>query len=137
MKKEKIIIWVVTLVMELGLILMVCGLNGVFTTSISPQDTVKYVCDGFFASGILLLCFGGLMWTSKMGTFDGLGYTVQHWKESLFRNKRDWHPSEDYYDYAAKQKEKKKKKTFNEMLIIGGASVVIAIILFIVYKCAF
>jgi hypothetical protein len=135
--KKKIITISIMIVVELAVLLMICGLNGVFTENLGAKDVVRFLCDGFFAPGLLYICLGGLVWVSKLGTFDGLGFTVSHWKQSLFNNRRDWHKEEDYYNYKKRQAEKKKNRTFNEFLIVGGASVTIASVLLIVYNCAF
>ena len=135
--KKKIVGLIVALIIEISMVLSICGLSGLFTEQLEPQDIVRYVCDGFFAAGMLNVCIGGLLWVSKQGTFDGLGYTVSRWKDSIMKNRRDWHKEQDYYDYQQKQAEKKKQKSVNEMFVVGGASLVIAIVLFIVYKFAF
>ena len=135
--KKRIIIISVALAVEFAIILTICGVNGVLTTSMPAKDVTRFLCDGFFVSGAIGLGVGGLMWTTKMGAFDGFGYTLSRWKESLFKNRRDWHAQEKYSEYKEKQAEKRKKIRISEMLIIGGASVVVAAILLIVYNFAF
>ena len=135
--RKKIIKISIILAIELAIILLTCGLNGVFTENLSAQDTAQYVCDGFFVSGILWLCFAGLSWSSKMGTFDGVGYTFTRWKESILNNKRDWHQKENFGEYKERQAKNKKNKEFSELLIIGGVSLIVASILLLVYNFAF
>ena len=136
MKKIAITISV-ALAVELAIILLICGLNGVLTTSVGEQEVARYLCDGFFVSGVLFLGVGGLMWTSKLGTFDGIGYTVSRWKDSLFNNRRDWHEKEKYAEYKKRVAEKKKNKDVDIIIIIGGVALVVASMLLLVYNFAY
>ena len=135
--KEKIIKISILLAVELAIILLICGLNGVLTTDLPPKEVTRFVCDGFFSAGLLFICFGGFVWTKKQGAYDGFGYTVNLWKDQIFNNKRDWHAKEKYADYKERVAEKNKKKSFSEFLLVGGVSTVIASILLIVYNFAF
>lgn len=137
MNKRLIISYVVAVVVAVGLILVVCGSNGVLTKSTSQQETVKYVCDGFFASAVVLLGLGGLTWASGQGTFDGLGYTFSLWKERFINHKRDWHKKEDFQEYKERKAEKKKNRQLNHYLVMGGVLMIVAAILMVVYNFAY
>jgi hypothetical protein len=101
------------------------------------KEVVRFVCDGFFVTAILFLGIGGLTWASRMGTFDGLGYSFSLWKQRFTNHKRDWMNQESFADYKERMVEKKKGKKFNHFLIIGGVTAVIAVVLFVTYTFAF
>ena len=135
--KKRLITISILLAIELALILLICGTNGALTSDMAPRQVTRHVCDGFFVAGLILVCIGGLVWTSKQGAYDGIGYTVSQWKDSLTNNRRDWHSKEKYSDYKKRVAEKNKKKSISEYLIVGGASIVMASILLLVYQFAF
>ncbi|MBO7326892.1 MAG: DUF3899 domain-containing protein [Clostridia bacterium] len=135
--KKKLLTLTILILVHIGIILTVCGIDGVFTESMAQQEVVRFVCDGFYVAGILYLCIGGLIWASKEGAFDGLGYTVSNWKHSIFHNTRDWKKKETFQEYKERVSEKKKGRRVNEAIIIGGVSILIASVLLIVYHCAF
>ena len=134
--KKKLLTLTILILVHIGIILTVCGIDGVFTESMAQQEVVRFVCDGFYVAGILYLCIGGLIWASKEGAFDGLGYTVSNWKHSIFHNTRDWKKKETFQEYKERGSEKKKGRRVNEAIIIGGVSILIASVLLIVYHCA-
>ena len=81
--KKKIIKLIIMLVIEAGLILTVCGVNGVLTEpNMDPQMVVRYVCDGFCVAGGVYLCLAGLFWATNEGVFDGFGYHASMWFNS-------------------------------------------------------
>lgn len=135
--KRTIITYLVSILVATGLVLLVCGINGVLTTEMPKQTVVRYVCDGFFVSAVLLLAAGAMSWASRQGTFDGLGYYFSIWKERFTNHKRDWHKKEDYSEYKERKAEKKKDKKINHYFIIGGILMVVAVILLVVYHFGF
>ena len=48
------------------------------------KDTYKVLADGFFVPGILLTCFGLLIFSSNEGTFDMLAFGV-NWLVNTFK----------------------------------------------------
>jgi hypothetical protein len=135
--KKTIITYAVSLLFATGILLLVCGVKGVLTTDMVQKEVVRFVCDGFFVTAILFLGIGGLTWASRMGTFDGLGYSFSLWKQRFTNHKRDWMNQESFADYKERMVEKKKGKKFNHFLIIGGVTAVIAAVLFVTYTFAF
>ena len=53
-----------------------CVSQGIFKTE-STVDTIRILCDGFFAAAMLLLAAGGLQWTYNGGVMDGLGFSFK------------------------------------------------------------
>lgn len=134
---KKIIKFVVAVVFAVGLVLVPCGINGVFTSDLPQYDVVKYLSDGFFVSAVVMLGAGGLTWASRMGTFDGLGYTFSVWMERFTNHKRDWHKKEDFQEYKERKAEKKKGNKFNYLLVMGGVLMLVAVALVLAYNFAF
>lgn len=136
--KKKIIKLIIMLVIEAGLILTVCGVNGVLTEpNMDPQMVVRYVCDGFCVAGGVYLCLAGLFWATNEGVFDGFGYHASMWFNSKAKNKRDWRKKEEFSEYKERQIEKRKGRSNIEFVIVGGAAMVVSLVLLIVYYCAF
>lgn len=137
MKDRKAIvkIYIFALVISLGLILLVCGLNGLLTEDKSPQDTAKICCDAFFVSATCMLGFGALSWSSTKGAFDGLGYSVSSMINVHRPSKArlNWEKNETYEEYVERKHKKDKDKRFMHMIYIGTLWLVIAIICLVVY----
>ncbi|MBO7222070.1 MAG: DUF3899 domain-containing protein [Clostridia bacterium] len=94
--KKKFITLTILILVHIGIILTVCGVDGVFTETMAPQEVVRYVCDGFFVAGVVYICIGGLIWASAKGAFDGIGYHISYTMHSIFHNKRDWKKKETF-----------------------------------------
>ena len=135
--KKKFITLTILILVHIGIILTVCGVDGVFTKTMAPQEVVRYVCDGFFVAGVVYICIGGLIWASAKGAFDGIGYHISYTMHSIFHNKRDWKKKETFQEYQERREEKNKGLKVNDAIIIGGISIVVASILLIVYNFAF
>ena len=60
--KKKLLTLTILILVHIGIILTVCGIDGVLTESMAQQEVVRFVCDGFYVAGILYLCIGGLIW---------------------------------------------------------------------------
>ncbi len=134
--KKKIISYTIVLVVALALILLVCGLKGLFTEEKSRIDVISALCDAFFVAGVVVIGIGALIWASDKGAFDGLGYSIS----SLFNLHKpagkglNWKKSETYEEYVErKHAPEKKNKSMNMLLIIGAVLLLIAIIFLIVY----
>lgn len=92
------------------------------------------LCDGFFVSGALLLCYAGLIFSLHQGTFDIFGYGLSH----LFNTRwpglstmPDEHQKEKFADYRMRVSANR-KYPFGT-LIAAGFFAVIAVILFLIY----
>lgn len=133
--KKNIITYVVSIILATGIILTVCGVSGVLTTEMEEKEIVRYTCDGFFVSAALMLCFGVLVWASKLGAFDGFGYSFVMLKHKLTNTKRDF-KTETYTEYKERVAEKRKVNEVNHFMIIGGVLILVATILFLVYSFA-
>lgn len=66
-----LISFAVAALMALG----VMSIRGLFSgEEMSLYDTYKALCDGFFVAGILMLCFGCIVFVAQEGAFDALRF---------------------------------------------------------------
>jgi len=95
-------------------------------------SVLRFLCDGFFIAGTLILCFGGLIFVTNEGVFDGFTYGVRN----IFISKTKKNLSnniETFYDYRAR-KHKGKEKDCLPYVFYGLALLLISIVLFIILK---
>ncbi len=92
-------------------------------------------CDGFFVSGMLLFCLGGLKFFRNKGTFDMLTYGVSYVLYVTFPTLNDRRPieqrNEDYYGYT--QRKQEERKPASDMLIAGAIHLGISVLLYLIY----
>ena len=98
------------------------------------RDVLFALCDGFFVSGLLLLCFAGLVFSSHQGTFDIFSYGISHlfnvrWPG--FSTMSEEHQKEKFADYRMRVSAKR-KYPFGLLLSAIFFSV-IAVILILIY----
>ena len=65
------------------------------------------LCDAFFVPGVLLVCFGLLIFSTNEGTVDGMTYAVKSFV-NMFR-KKSLKKYDSYYDYKASRKNRDTK----------------------------
>ncbi len=102
-------------------VLLVVWYRGGFASGASGMDRLMAWCDGLFIVGMLLACFGGLMFVSKEGAFDGISYAVRSFTW-LFTVKKD--KKESYADFKARRREK--KRSFLHLVAVGGLFLAVA-----------
>lgn len=93
-------------------------------------DVMKALCDGFFISGVLIACFGGLVFASNGGVFDMITYGVKNlfW---LFKKNPADRKYKDFYEYREAMKEK--KRSYGYMVIVGLAYIAVSLIFLALY----
>lgn len=101
------------------------------------KEVTHALCDGFFVSGILLLCYAGLIFSTHQGTFDIFAYGISHlfkvrWPG--FSTMSEDHEKESFADY--RQRVSAKRSYPFGTLIGAGFYAVIAVIMFVVYLLA-
>lgn len=101
-------------------------LRGAFSAE-TKSDAFRLVSDGFSVAGVILLCVGALIFTSNMGTFTMLSYSVSLWGK-LFRKDLSAE-NRSYYEY---RKRKLAKKSPVMHFIISGAVLILIGIVFII-----
>lgn len=138
MKKTKILPYIITL--AVGLVVAVGIFLLQFLLGNKENRSASYVLgllsDGFFVTGVVILCVGGLSFVKNQGTFDGLGYAVQS-----FLTVRNWSKKhtfkerESYGDYRERKiEERKEKKSISHYVITSIVLVVIAVIFLVISK---
>lgn len=95
------------------------------------QVLMGEISNALFVPGVLILCFGALLWASNGGAFDMLTYAIMKLFDSL---KKDVTKVKyrTFYDYQEAQKDK--KLSFAHFLIVGAGFIVIALIFYIIYS---
>ena len=97
----------------------------------TAKDTVRIVCDAFFAAGAILLVAGSLLWTFDNGITDGLTYSA---RTMLNLRKKDYENNERESYSAYRERKHRNKGTVKEFLISGGVYLVVSVILLLVYN---
>lgn len=67
------------------LFFVITGVNGVYGGKLSNVEVARFLCDGFFVAGVVLLGFAALYWASDKGAFDGLKYSFTSFSGCTFR----------------------------------------------------
>lgn len=124
--KKLLVCFAVGAVIALALLLA----KGVFDTR-DAKDTVRIVCDAFFAAGAILLVAGALVWTFDNGITDGLTYSA---RTMLNLRKKDYETNERESYSAYRERKHKNKGTVKEFLISGGAYFIVSVALLVVYN---
>lgn len=93
------------------------------------------LCDGFFASAVLLLGVGGLRFVRNKGTFDVMGYSMMTAIHNFLPMTRpDPSPNareEDFLDYRARKEES--RKSARSLLISGCVYVALDMLCLAIY----
>lgn len=124
--KKLLVCFAVGAVIALALLLA----KGVFDTQ-DAKDTVRIVCDAFFAAGAMLLVAGALVWTFDNGITDGLTYSA---RTMLNLRKKDYENNERESYSAYRERKHRNKGTVKEFLISGGAYFIVSVALLVVYN---
>ncbi len=102
----------------------------------SYVNWMRFLCDGFFVVGILLLCFGAMVWISRAGGFHALSYLFYTVGYMFTTNKNRFNKRKNYYEYKVEKeaKETDKDKSLQQRILIAGAvSFVISLVFLILF----
>ena len=135
-KISTIIVYVITILFAIGMLLLWCGTHKLLTEKLDLETTLKELCNAFTISGALVLCFGGLVWVSDRGAFDGFAFSMKTFFSVHFFmfNKHPQHEGETYADYVErKHKGNNRKKTYVFQIIFGASILLVGIVFLIVY----
>ena len=75
MTKRHVTETIVSLIIGMTLFFVITGVNGVYGGKLSGVKVARFLCDGFFVAGVVLLGFAALYWASDKGAFDGLKFS--------------------------------------------------------------
>ena len=102
----------------------------------SYVNWMRFLCDGFFVVGILLLCFGGMVWISQAGGFHALSYLFYTVGYMFSASKSRFNKRKNFYEYKVEKmaKEVDKDKSLQcHILGAGALSFVIAIVFLVLF----
>lgn len=92
--------------------------------------------DSLMLTGVVVACFGGLMFVANEGFFDFAAYGFKQLGGAMFGRKP--HEYHDYPGYAQEKKAKRKSspKAYIPVLLLGVAILVAALIVYFAYLSA-
>lgn len=126
---DKLKKYLITILIGLVFAFLIAYTRGVFEQE-TKKDVFHVLCDSLFIPGVLLAGFGGLIFVSNEGAFDGLTFALSSFFK-MFSAKGHERPK-SYKDY---KDEKGKKKTPMAYILLSGLFLlVLSIIMFIVYS---
>ncbi len=99
-------------------------------TSESLQNTYHILCDAFFAVGIVITCFGLLMFVCNEGVFDGIAYGVKSFFSMFKKDMRREYKT--FYDY--KQSKAERHLPVGFLVICGSVFLAVAAVMYVLYS---
>lgn len=114
--------------MGAAIVVLILSLRGSFVKT--GKGLVIDLCDAFFVPGMMMLCFGGLVFATNGGAFDMLAFGVRKLFD-MFKRDLTKVKYRTFYDYRQAQKEK--KHSYLYLLIVGLAFALVAAVFLIVY----
>jgi len=103
--------------------------RGLFSAA-DARDVLRILSDGFFVVGGLLLAWGGIVWSSNGGAFDGLSWSV---KTLVWRVRPDYDDVKQSFAEYREQREKKARSP--KVSILSGVILLVpAFLLMLVYN---
>ena len=112
-----------------GLIMYLKGIGG----ADSLNETFKILTDAFTVPGVLLIMISALIWVSKDGFFDGMGFAVSRVGNMFLPLVGAVNNHENFYEYK-QRKAKNRPSGYSFLLFVGIAFFVIAMIFYVIYK---
>ncbi len=127
MKKKQIKRYIITA--AVGLIIAAAIIVYEYMVMDESSQLVRMFSDGFFVSGILMLCAMLLCFASNGGGFDSFSYLGKKIRHRFERDKSEKLP--DYYTYVTARREKGRIPLLNLTIVAGAMLVVSAILAFL------
>lgn len=94
------------------------------------QDLMEDLCDAFAVPGIVMLCFGLLVFATNGGTFDMLAFGVRKLFD-LFKRDLTKVKYRTFYEYREAQRDK--KRSFGSLVIVGALFLLVGVAFLLVY----
>ncbi|MBQ1368461.1 MAG: DUF3899 domain-containing protein [Firmicutes bacterium] len=102
-------------------------LSSVQKDAILSFARLRIMADAFFAAGVLVFGFGGIIFVAQEGAFDGVAYSVRQ-LGALFQLGRQWGSKHESYREYKERVAKRPKNKFAHLMIIGALLLIIAFI---------
>ena len=125
--------------MKYGITGVACGAIAVYyalsnnVAGLSGAELYRVLSDAFFLPGVLLVLSGLLMWLSKEGTLDGVGFVLSRAIHLLIPTAGL--QRETYGEYV-ERKRGKRSGSFGFLIIVGAVSVAVSLIFTALYMNA-
>lgn len=126
---RKYIKYGVTLLIGLIAAFIICCTKGIFSKK-TLADVYHILTDAFFVPGVIILCFGLLVFASNEGNFTMMSYGIKRFF-SLFKRDISKELGQTYADYKLAHKGEKHPILY--LLICGGVLIVISILFLFLY----
>lgn len=134
MKNKEWIKYALTSAVGIGIVFLVLQIRGGCVIK-DAKEVVSHLSDAFFVSGILLACFGGLIFCSANGSFDGISYLFHilfvghNWSKTNFKDKQT------YREYVEEKNEKRSARTLKPVfgVVVGVIFIAIALVFLVIY----
>lgn len=117
---------------------------GAFSQGGDTGKLLGHLSGGFFLPGLLFLCFGGLIFAKRQGTFDGLSYGLRYtfniFTPMFWLNKEERSGKfQKFADYKETKREKEKSKINLSVpfLIVGAVFFLVGIVLAVITEVSF
>lgn len=101
-----------------------------FTGAEPPAELYRMLCDAFTIPGMVLSLSAALIALSNAGSFDGIGYSMQHLFRALIPGMAL--RQESYGDYL-ERREGKKIKGYGFLLQVGLVFMAVALVFFFLF----
>lgn len=126
---KRMLKYIIAFVIGLGMAFGFCLVQNVFKQD-TTQDTFKVLTNAFFVSGILMLCFGLLCFSSNQGAFTMLTYGTRKFF-SMFKRRLDRNVEDTYLNYKMSKLEK--QTPFIHLVLVGAVLICISLLFLIGY----
>lgn len=99
----------------------------------AAQDWIRFLCDGFFVSGILYLGFGAMLWIAQAGGFHAMSYLFYTVGYMFTANKNRFNKRKNYYEYKMEKaaKETRQEQRLQRRILVVGLACLAAASLFL------
>ena len=128
-QKALLIRYIVCFCVASGLVFTVFVIKGFFTGD--AKANIQLLHDAFFAAGILMVLFSGMLFVASEGAFLGVGYVLERAFKSLIPLGRKEH--ESYAQYRERKLGKKKTDSGGAIFFTGLLFVVVSIVFLIIW----
>lgn len=126
---KKVLKYLIPFLLCAVVVIVVLAVRGSFVKSGKPL--ISDLCDAFAVPGMIMTCFGLLVFVTNGGTFDMLAFGVRKLFD-LFKKDLTKVKYRTFYDYREAQKEK--KRSFWNLIVVGLFFVTAAVVFLIVYE---
>ncbi|MBR2337235.1 MAG: DUF3899 domain-containing protein [Clostridia bacterium] len=130
--KKLIIRYSICIAVAAAMVLGVLFIRDFFSQTKIDQK-FRFLSDGFFITGLLLILFSALLFVSDQGAFDGIGWALKSALRVIFPMVGVTKP-ETYKEYRERKHSKSRVKGYSCVFFTGLACILINIIFVILFN---